>query len=399
MRPPSSLPPGQLDWLEAALAEEPLPAWEGWPPNFGSALEAGTVRLHRSEAALVSDGGAYVDLKGADGGGSSRPSGPLNGFTFAVKNVISVAGVPSRLGSATRDNAPPELEDAPAVAALRAAGAEYVGATALHEFAFGVTGVSAGRGSAVNPWDRSRIAGGSSSGSAVAVAEGSARVALGTDTGGSVRIPAALCGVVGFKPARDSYSQDGTFPLSPTLDHLGVFTRSVGDLILAHSVLADEAVESVNGPPAFVYSNQHLKFIDRDLVSNFDWVWNRLSQAGASVTARELPDLEQAYAISTAILLPEAAATHRDELSSTERDLLGADVRARLEVGEAFPPMLYDRALAARKETIARMGERLDGSVLAIGPTVGEVAPRLDSLDDPTLGARMVAHTRLATSL
>jgi Asp-tRNA(Asn)/Glu-tRNA(Gln) amidotransferase A subunit family amidase len=153
--------------------------------------------------------------------------GPLHGVAVAVKDLIDVAGVPTMCGSNVRREVAPASVDAPVVARLRAAGAVVVAKTHAHEFAFGSTGDVAAQGPARNPHDLTRITGGSSSGSAAVVAAGHVPLALGTDTGCSVRTPAALCGVVGFKPAYGRLSTDGVFPLSETCDHVGLLTADV----------------------------------------------------------------------------------------------------------------------------------------------------------------------------
>ncbi len=381
-------------WLRATIAGEAAPEWGGWPPRYDPAEPPTATLRRRPTPTPVAAGGPYVDLEHGLGA-AVAPGGPLAGFTLAVKNMIAVAGVPNRLGSASAADAAPEPADAAAVAALRAAGARYVGAVGMHEIAFGLTGVNRHDGTALNPWDRERIPGGSSSGSAVAVAEGSARVALGTDTGGSVRVPAALCGVAGFKPARGSYPSDGVFPLSPTLDHVGTFAADAADLIALHEVLADETVVPAAAPPALAVCEAHVELASPGARRCFAAARERLAAAGAGLTAVELPAPDHAFAVSTAILLPEAVAVHRRTLAE-HPERFADDVRARLEDGAALPPGLYEEALAARAEIGAAVARALAGDLVAIGPMVGEVAPRLDALGDPTIAARLAAHTRLA---
>ncbi|MFN8215297.1 MAG: amidase [Solirubrobacterales bacterium] len=383
-------------WLRATVAGEPAPDWAGWPPRYDDSPEPAAARLRpRSAPATIAGGGPYVDLEhGLGPAPAAREGAPLAGFTFAVKNMIAVAGVPSRLGSASAEDAAPEPADAPAVAALRAAGARYVGATGMHEVAFGLTGINHHDGTALNPWDPERLPGGSSSGSAVAVAEGSARVALGTDTGGSVRVPASLCGVAGFKPARGSYPIDGVFPLSPTLDHVGTFAAGVEDLIALHGVLAGEAVAPASAPPALAFDPAHLGQASAGARRALELARQRLAGAGAEPIAVEIPPPARAFAVSTSILLPEAARVHERTLRE-HPERFGEDVRARLEDGAALPPDLYEEALAARTELRLATERALAGGLVAIGPAVGEVAPRLEAAGDATIAARMAAHTRL----
>jgi aspartyl-tRNA(Asn)/glutamyl-tRNA(Gln) amidotransferase subunit A len=178
----------------------------------------------------VTEGGAYTLLLEPD----LAAAGPLRGVPVAVKDLIDVAGVPTQAGSRARRDARPATADAPVIAALHREGAALVGKTATDEFAFGITGENEYAGTPLHPHDHSRVVGGSSSGSALAVAEGSAAAALGTDTGGSVRVPAALCGLVGVKPSYGVVSAAGVFPLSTSLDHVGVLAA---DLASAREIL------------------------------------------------------------------------------------------------------------------------------------------------------------------
>jgi aspartyl-tRNA(Asn)/glutamyl-tRNA(Gln) amidotransferase subunit A len=170
--------------------------------------------------------------------------GPLHGIPVAVKDIIDVAGLPTGMGSAHFDGYVAE-DDAACVTMLRDAGAVIVGKTGTQEFAFGATGDVSASGPVRNPHDRARMAGGSSSGSAAAVAAGTVPLALGTDTGGSVRIPSAFCGIAGFKPAHGSIPADGVFPLSRSLDHVGVLAASAADCRIAYRALTGPVDETV----------------------------------------------------------------------------------------------------------------------------------------------------------
>ncbi|MFF0519684.1 amidase [Actinomadura nitritigenes] len=170
---------------------------------------------------------------------AGRDRGPLHGVPVAVKDIIDVAGLPTGMGSAHFDGYVAD-RDAACVARLRAAGAVIVGKTTTHEFAYGASGDTAVNGPSRNPHDPSRISGGSSGGSAVAVAAGMVPLALGTDTGGSVRIPAAFCGVAGFKPAYGAVPTEGVFPLSVSFDHVGVLAATAADCRTAYRVLTGQ---------------------------------------------------------------------------------------------------------------------------------------------------------------
>ena len=237
------------------------PAWAVAAP---SAVElAADVRAGRTdpvelvERALAriaecdGDVGAFVHVD-ADGARAQAraaaavrdPRGPLHGVPVAVKDLFDVAGQVTRAGSQVPAG-PPATRDAPAVARLRAAGAVVVGRTRTHEFAWGITTQHAVLGGTRNPWDTSRVPGGSSGGSAAAVAAGVVPLALGTDTGCSIRLPAAWCGLVGHKPTHGTVPLEGAVPLAPSLDHGGALVRTLADARLAHEVLSGHALPPV----------------------------------------------------------------------------------------------------------------------------------------------------------
>src|SRR5579864_6340073 len=166
---------------------------------------------------------------------------PLAGLPVSIKDLFDVAGEVTLAASKALDDRPPAVQDAPVVARLRAAGAVLIGRTNMTEFAFSGVGINPHFGTPGNPYDRRLIPGGSSSGAAVSVGDGAAIVAIGSDTGGSVRIPAALCGIVGFKPTKRRIPTDGAFPLSYTLDSIGPLAPSVAACAIADAVMAGEA--------------------------------------------------------------------------------------------------------------------------------------------------------------
>ncbi len=236
------------------------------------------------------------------------------------------------------------------MAALRSAGALVLGSVALHELAFGATGINA-LGTPDNPRLPGHIPGGSSSGSGVAVADGSARLTLGTDTGGSTRVPAALCAVVGFKPAYGTYSVEGLLPLAPSMDHVGLLAGNVDDVARAHAVLA--APDAANG------GGRTLGLIRRQVEDADPEVGVALEQALRSLEASgyrfkdiELADVSQVFDFTTVVLFREAAMTYawsRDRWASH----LGADVRDRLEKGAAIPEAEYSLRSTSATSTFA----------------------------------------------
>lgn len=359
-----------------------------------------TVEEALARAKLALSGGAFtlIDDEGALRSAQqlveSERYGPLAGLTFAVKDMIAVVGHPMRAGSAVRDRAAVEPADAAIVKALRNMGAILIGATSMHEFAFGVTGINNYAGTPLNPHDKTRIAGGSSSGSAVAVAEGSARIALGTDTGGSVRIPAALCGIVGFKPCYKAYPMTGVLPLSPTLDHLGLFARSVSDIARVHTALGF-TVGKDKRPT-------HLGFIPAQLESSSPGVQRRigsvldhLSNSGSRITEVEWPSSDEIVAVSTIIMCAEAAAVHYSSFLNNAVSY-GVDVRHRLLQGLSISGWLYASALERRR----RLKQVIRASIAEVdcvmGPTVGFVAPTLSEAQNREISSRIVQFTRVA---
>ncbi|MCI0575206.1 MAG: amidase [Chloroflexi bacterium] len=349
-----------------------------------------------AKARLASEGGAYItiDAQGARTAARRQPAGPLAGVPFAVKDLVAVAGQPLRAGSAVRQEASPEPEDAPVVAALRQAGAIFIGTTALHEFAFGVTGINDHTGTPLNPHDPARIPGGSSSGSAVAVAEGSAWIAVGTDTGGSVRIPAALCGVVGFKPAQGAYPMQGVFPLSPTLDHVGFLARSVAEIERIHQLFGPAVPDEIR-PRRLGLLREELEQSEPAVQRRFDDLLQRLAKVQCAIVEVDWPGSAEILTTSTAIMFAEAAAVHRSELQR-DASRYGADVQARLRQGVAIPAVEYIAALQSREQLRAHVLATLANVDGVVGPTVGLVAPTIVEARDPAVGGRLVAFTRLA---
>jgi aspartyl-tRNA(Asn)/glutamyl-tRNA(Gln) amidotransferase subunit A len=292
----------------------------------------------------------------------------LLGIPVAVKDLFETAGVRTTAGSRFFGENLPE-EDAEAMARLKHAGACLVGKTHTHEIALGVTGVNPHYGAARNPWDSSRITGGSSSGSAAAVASGMCLAALGTDTGGSIRIPAALCGVVGLKPTYGRVSLRGVIPLSWNLDHVGPLTRSVRDAAILLQTLAgfdphDPA--SVNMPTDDVLAHLedgirgwHFALAAGDYIEDCDpLVWESFQEAaalcrqlGARLEKEDLSWLADLAQANLRMTQADAAAFHRQRLAE-HPDWFGADVRARLEMGAALTSSEY--VLARRTQAEAR---------------------------------------------
>ncbi|MBV9012107.1 MAG: amidase [Pseudonocardiales bacterium] len=317
-----------------------------------------------SPAALAADPhNAIVQLVTVDE--RVRPTGPLSGVPVAVKDLIDVAGLPTRCGSAVLADAAPAREDAAVVAALRAAGAVVVAKTHTHEFAFGPTGDIAAEGTCRNPRDPQRITGGSSSGSAAAVAAGLVPLAVGTDTGCSVRTPAALCGVVGLKPALGALPTTGVFPLSESLDHIGLLGADVGIVASAFSALSGRWIDpsapvagTVVGRPTDPYWRVH----DPEITAAVDRAADALGAAGALLREVRLPGIDEFAATYQVIVGVEAYTTHRRWLAQRSQDYQPATA-ARLQAAAGYTAADYVTA----QRTRAALGAELSARMLAEG--------------------------------
>ncbi len=307
--------------------------------------------------------------------------GPLQGMPVGIKDIIATAGLATTYGSAHFAANVPK-EDAECVRLLKAAGAIILGKTLTHEFAYGPTGDRSLQGAAKNPWDTARMSGGSSAGSAVAVASGMVPLAVGTDTGGSVRIPAALCGIVGFKPTYAAISTAGVFPLSATLDHVGVFARSVEDATMMFDVLRDTSQTLRHNKSRS--STLLTGWIPTEAFGRADpAVAAEVRQFGEALFGEALRDVNQIgnlaeafHASFTAIQSAEAYDTHADRVAA-QPELFVPEVLERLRGAAETRGWEYVRALKRRKQlqaTLAVLFERFD--LLAL-PTMSVVAPRL----------------------
>jgi Asp-tRNA(Asn)/Glu-tRNA(Gln) amidotransferase A subunit family amidase len=302
---------------------------------------------------------AIVHLVEVPAGAARR--GPLRGVPVAVKDLIDVAGVPTRCGSAVLDGAAPAQRDAAVVAQLRAAGAVVVAKTHTHEFAFGPTGDVAAGGPCRNPHDPRRITGGSSSGSAAAVAAGLVPLAVGTDTGCSVRTPAALCGVVGLKPALGALPTTGVFPLSETCDHVGLLGVDVGTVGSAFGALTGRCIDcsapvagTVVGRPTDPYWRVH----DPEITAAVERAAEALGAAGAVLREVSLPGIDALAATYRVIVGVEAHTTHRHLLAQRFEDYQPATA-ARLQAGGAYTAADYVSAHRTRRRLAAELTARM----------------------------------------
>jgi aspartyl-tRNA(Asn)/glutamyl-tRNA(Gln) amidotransferase subunit A len=318
--------------------------------------------------------------------------GPLDGLIVSIKDLFDVAGEPTRAGSKVlAEEAKPATADAPVVRRLRAAGAVIVAKTNMSEFAFTAVGANPHFGTPGNPADRARVPGGSSAGAAVAVADGLCDIAIGSDTGGSVRMPAALCGVVGFKPSRQRIPTEGAFPLSYSFDSIGPLARSVADCAKANAVMAGEDFMPLK-PAALaglrfgVAQGPPLEGLDETVAAAFTNALERLDHAGARLTHETLPLLDDMDKINAkgGLIAPEAYAVHRHRIARRGADI-DPNVRVRIERGGAVPAADYIEMLRDR----ARLVRAIDGALapldVLVMPTTPIVAPTIAEVIDPQI--------------
>jgi aspartyl-tRNA(Asn)/glutamyl-tRNA(Gln) amidotransferase subunit A len=325
---------------------------------------------------------ALADAAAADAA-SARGEwrGPLHGVPISLKDIIDQRGVVTTAASRVA-RAEPAAADAVVTANLRMAGAVLVGKCNLHEYALGTTTEESAFGPARHPLDPSRSPGGSSGGSAIAVATGMSLGSVGTDTGGSVRIPSAACGLVGLKAGLGEVPCDGVVLLSPTCDHVGPLAKTVTDAALLFAGLTGTAPVDL-GEPADVAGRRfgvpRDYFQDRlepDVRAAFEGACGRLGEAGAILTEVEIPWVNLAPSIYITIVLAEAAALHA-RLLETSADAYCRGVRLRLEAGRYVLAGDYLRAREGRTALARSVDRALAGCEALLTPTLPIVAPRL----------------------
>ena len=328
------------------------------------------------------------------------PAGPLAGVPIAVKDLVDVAGAPTTAGGHPRFTRHPR-EDAPLVARIRSAGGIIVGKTNLHEFAYGVTNVNRHHGATRNPWALDRIPGGSSGGSAAAVAAGLCAVAVGTDTGGSVRIPAALCGVVGLKPTLGAVPLEGVFPLGWSLDHAGSIARSVEDAALLHRVMADPPqrrgradaggirAATTDGALAGIRVGIPRPYfweeLDPEVRGPADRALEVLRSLGAAVHETEIRWAALTGAASAIILAVEAVSVHAQGLA-THPEAFADEVRVRLDRGFFVPGAALLRAQRARELLTRTFEQAFESADVLIMPTTPAAAATIAAAEQAAAG-------------
>jgi aspartyl-tRNA(Asn)/glutamyl-tRNA(Gln) amidotransferase subunit A len=332
--------------------------------------------------------------------------GPLDGVLVSIKDLFDVAGEPTRAGSKVlAEEAPPAAADAAVVQRLRQDGAVIVAKTNMTEFAFSGIGANPHFGTPGNPHDRQRVPGGSSAGAPVAVADGMCEVSIGTDTGGSVRIPASLCGLVGFKPSRQRVPTDGAFPLSKTLDSIGPIARSVADCAKADAIMAGEEFQPLEpvglaGLRFGLAEGLLLDRLDEIVAAALDAALGQLESAGIRVSREKLPLLDDWLAVNEkgGVIPTEACAIHRDRLRRRAADI-DPNVGVRIERGCAVSEADHHEMLRTRGRLVAAMDARLAGLDVLVMPTTAIVAPTIAEVADPKVFAACNAAVLRNTSM
>jgi aspartyl-tRNA(Asn)/glutamyl-tRNA(Gln) amidotransferase subunit A len=325
---------------------------------------------------------------------AGRRLGPLHGVPISLKDLFDVRGTATTAASRVREHHVADA-DAPSVAALREAGAIVIGKTNLHEFAFGTTNEDSAFGPARHPHDPNRSPGGSSGGSAASVADGMCFASMGTDTGGSIRIPSAVCGLVGLKPAFGELSTEGVVPLSGTLDHIGPICRCVEDAAILYDVLRGGGARPAGKPIDLralrlgIARSYFMALLDPQVAAAFDAACERLRDAGATLEEVSIPHAGDVAAIYLHIVLTEAAAYHAKTLERRPEDYT-PNVRIRLEMGRYVLGEDYARAMLGRelirREVDAALEDRdaLLLPALAIpAPKIGAATVRIGTVEEP----------------
>lgn len=390
---------GQVSSLE--LAEHCLRRIESINPRLNAFLTV-TADLARSEA-------RRADAERRQG----MDRGPLHGIPIAHKDLFCTAGIRTTSGSRVFENYVPAF-DAAVVERLREAGAVMLGKTNLHEHAYGITSNNPHFGPVRNPWDTERIPGGSSGGSAAAVSAGMCFMATGSDTGGSIRVPASYCGLTGLKPTFGLVSKYGALPLGFSLDHVGPLTLTVRDAALALGAmvghdprdpnsaaqppaeyLPPDSIESLRGVKIGLPGNFYFEKLDPQVDNAVHFMAYRAQDLGAELVEVRVPDGNQLNAIAQITLLAEAAAVHEPYLRK-QRSKYGEDVRTLLDMGRVIPAVDYVQA--------QRLRRRIQGVYLSILKSVDCLLVPATPIAAPLIGQNEVAlggeveDTRLATT-
>lgn len=313
--------------------------------------------------------------------------GPLDGLIVTIKDLFDIAGEVTNAGASVRRHAPAAIEDAKIVSALRLAGAVILAKTNMSEFAFSGVGINRSFGTPPNSLNPMLVPGGSSSGAAVSVANGSAEIAIGTDTGGSCRIPAALNGIVGFKPSHGLLSTRGCFPLAPSLDTVGPLARTVAGCSEAVRALAKRPLDPLSPRDPHdlnlgIARGAFYAEIDSSTEEVMEHAIDRLSHAGVRVTELNVDDMWQDMlaAFPAPLVTIEASAVHREGMRAS-REEYDPRVADRIQLGASVLAADYLVGMQVRDRLISQMKERIGAFDGLVTPTVPILAPRIDDLE------------------
>ncbi|WP_136163476.1 amidase [Sphingomonas flavalba] len=376
-----------------------------------AAIDAALMRADQPEAegvfTLRLDKEARAFAEAADARRAARSRAPFLGVPITVKDNFDLMGHPTTAGSRLLADAPPPRQDAAVLERLRRAGFIIIGRTNMTEFAFSGLGLNPHFGTPANPAfpGERRIPGGSSSGAAVSVALGIVPAAIGTDTGGSVRIPAALCGLSGFKPTADAVTRAGVLPLSTTLDSVGVIAKSVADCAALFDVIRDRA-----GPPRHPMPARRIRLglvrnyvmdgIEPAVADAFEAAVARIEAGGIAIERITLPELDGIPAMmrEASFAAAETAAWHAPYLAAGRSDAYDPRVLTRIRAGETMAAPAYVALVAARAAMIEAVGAKVAGLDALLWPTVPFVAPTIATLaDDDTYYATNALALRNST--
>ncbi|WP_104662423.1 amidase [Ensifer adhaerens] len=341
---------------------------------------------------------------------AGRSLGLLDGLPVAWKDLFDVAGSVTTAGSTVLRSNAPATSDAPVVAAVAAAGMVSVGRTNLSEFAFSGLGINPHYGTPRNPaaTDVERIPGGSSSGSAAAVAAGLVPAAIGTDTGGSVRIPAAMTGIVGYKATRGRYAMKGVYPLAESLDSLGPLCHTVKDAVWIDAAMHGLTAPTVrradlSGVALVIPETVVFDDAEPEVVEAFEDAIRRLEKAGVAISRRAFPAFSAVFGLMArhgALVTAEAYALHRERLAGPEANAMDPRVVARTRLGEKITMPDYIALLDARDQLIHETVESLRPNELIAHPTLPHVAPPIAPLlEDDELFFKINGKTLRNTSI
>ncbi len=349
------------------------------------------VRAHLDRAEACSALGMFITVCGDEAIAEARRAdeslargeslGVLHGVPITAKDIVHSKGVRTTSGSKIFADFVPTA-DAPCLASLRRAGAILLGKTNLHELAYGISNVNPHYGPAKNPWDPERITGGSSGGSAASLAVGVGLGSIGTDTGGSIRIPSALCGTVGLKPTYGRVSREGVTPLSWSLDHVGPMARTVEDAAVLYDVLAEaDTASGLRAPTRGLRIGVHERYffenIEPEVEASVRSALGELESLGMELVPIDVPEVEIQADCRNIIAFAEASSFHEENIRRRPEDY-GEGPRELLRFGLTIPATDYLAALRARRRIVRAFRKAFRGiDVLAV-PATAAAAPRIE---------------------